>query len=509
MGFGLLKSLFVWDELETKVLAREGDSPLVRKHSSFRTISLPSGQSINLRILKVPHYKGHKLPDLPVVLFIHGLGGQLNQFEFLFDYFSHFATSVSVDLPGHGKSEYKCDWNMYSQDTLVAILESVLKSVASEFKEVVLVGHSMGTVLAVKLARKLGIRCRGVVAICPVSHVEPGLEKMQPMLGYLPAPIFDIFRAMDRQGGLHSPSVNRMIGEIEDPERDVAVRTKQLRWNLQVRTKAWMRTAYNFRALDPSEWVLNSPLYLLGASKDQVTPESHIDDILSFVKGGREAIEHTVITDAGHGCMIERPQLVCGLVGDFIKDFVDAKLSLSWQLAFFAAKSDKWSLKNEAKWRSVQSVGARLSGAPLRAMKTLRQDDAEHSPALLEKGYPDITDIIDISHEAPPYDPETLTRIVYHKFPTVSKIPPTVEEVKGFIKLVDECLQKSKATHPDPVVVIHCHYGFNRTGFFICCYLIERMGFSIEEAVREFKQAREPGIKHPHFIDELYVRYER
>ena len=47
----------------------------------------------------------------------------------------------------------------------------------------------------------------------------------------------------------------------------------------------------------------------------------------------------------------------------------------------------------------------------------------------------------------------------------------------------------------------------NRTGFFIICYLIERLGYKVEDAIKEFAEKRAPGIKHDHFVNELYVRY--
>lgn len=101
-----------------------------------------------------------------------------------------------------------------------------------------------------------------------------------------------------------------------------------------------------------------------------------------------------------------------------------------------------------------------------------------------------VKDIIDISHQEPVYDPKSFgDGIKYHKvrhyglfmktstfsndlkFPTVSKIPPTLDEVANFIKLVDrirEDQQKRAATEPgwtpDHVIGVHCHYGFNRTG---------------------------------------------
>ena len=207
------------------------------------------------------------------------------------------------------------------------------------------------------------------------------------------------------------------------------------------------------------------------------------------------------------------------MISDFILSHVNEKLSLSWQLAFLAQQSDKWSLKNEQKWRSVRGVGDRLTTIqnnptnnnenetiqlPFRGIKTFRQEDDHHSPENFEVNYPDVTDIIDISRESPPYDRSTFKRIRYHKFPTVSKIPPPDNQVKEFIQLVDECIDRQS----NAVIAIHCHYGFNRTGFFICSYLVEKRNLSIKDAVASFAQSRPPGIKHPHFIDELYVRYD-
>lgn len=318
-----------------------------------------------------------------------------------------------------------------------------------------------------------------------------------------------MFRAVDRAGGLHSKSVSRMVSPATESDE---LRVKQIRWNLQVNTNAWMRTAYSLRTPTRQEWhELDMPVYMIGAEDDQVTSPAKIEVIRSWLGPKSLDIEHTIIHDAGHACIIEKPEVICGLISDFISKSIDVKLSLGWQLAFLASKMDKWSLKNEDKWRRVQSVSARLEGTFFRGMKTLRQDDETHSPARLEEAYPDITDVIDISREAPPYDPTTFQRIRYHKFPTVSKLPPTREEVKAFISLVDNDIlaaHKQEATEKEIVVAVHCHYGFNRTGFFLCCYMIERLGFSIKQAIQAFQDARDPGIKHSHFIDELHVRYE-
>lgn len=491
----------MYNKLERSLLEDYGDPQLILKHSAVRKFTV-DGVPLNLRVFQLPHYKGHKLPPMPLIFLIHGLGGQLNQFQNLIDHFSHFSEVVAVDLPGHGRSEYKSNLKIYTPDFLVKILEQVLISCVQETgREVVLVGHSMGCILASMLAKRLGIRCVGIISICPPAELNKSLKDSQTMLGYIPAFIFNLFRAVDRLGGVNSPSVLRMVSHSASEE----VKLKQLRWNLQVNTQAWMRTASAITPPTPEQWkALDCPVYMIGAEDDQITPPSNIDKIRSWLGPTSADIEHTIIHDAGHACIVERPEVVCGLISDFIAKSIDLKLSPGWQLAFLASKKDKWSLKNEDKWRKVQSVSEILEGTSFRGMKTLRQDDETHSPSKVEEYYPDITDIIDISREAPPYDPQTFTHIIYHKFPTVSKLPPTREEVKQFIALVDDILNNNN----NAIIGVHCHYGFNRTGFFLCCYMIERLGFSIKKALIAFQDARAPGIKHSHFIDELYVRYE-
>lgn len=502
MLFELFKSLFVYSELEQSLLKEYGDSPLILKHSAVRHFSVDD-VSLKLRVFQLPHHKGHKLPPLPLIFVIHGLGGQLNQFEQLIDNFSHFSEVVAVDLPGHGRSEYQSKWKIYTPEFLVNILEKVLISCVQETgREVVLVGHSMGCVLAAMLAKRLGIRCVGLIAICPFAELDNSLKDRQKLLGYIPGFVVGIYNTIDRFGGLDSPFVTRNLKSVDSTD----IRKKMLRWNLQINTNAWIRTVYALRPPSKDEWhSIDCPVYMIGAEDDQITPSSNVDMIRDWLGPKSSDIEHTIIHDAGHMCMIERPEVICGLISDFISKSVDLKLSLGWQLAYLASKMDKWSLKNEDKWRKVQSVSDRLEGTSFRGMKTLRQDDLDHSPSKLEDLYPDITDIIDISREAPPYDPLTFTtRIKYHKFPTVSKLPPTREEVAQFIALVDSILNENN----DAIIGVHCHYGFNRTGFFLCCYMIERLGFSIKKALISFQNARGPGIKHSHFIDELYVRYE-
>ena len=218
---------------------------------------------------------------------------------------------------------------------------------------------------------------------------------------------------------------------------------------------------------------------------------------------------------ASHGLLYDPAtyRTLAGLIHTFLYEHVDTRLSLGWQLQHLSTEG-KWDVKNLAKWQAVRPVSEPVAGI-FHAMKTLREIDDTHSPNTFVRTWKGkIKAVIDISHEGPVYDPKGLDEggIEYHKFPTVSKIPPTPEEAKAFIKFVDHVRAQSPETPSEPeidraLIGVHCHYGFNRTGFFICCYLIEKENFGVQQAIDEFAKHRPPGIRHEHFLDQLFVRY--
>lgn len=200
---------------------------------------------------------------------------------------------------------------------------------------------------------------------------------------------------------------------------------------------------------------------------------------------------------------------LAGLIQKFLWDHVDSRLSLGWQLQHLSTEG-KWDVKNLAKWQAVRPVSEPIAGL-FRAMKTLREIDEAHCPEIFVREWKGkLKAVVDISYENPVYDPRGLDTggIEYHKFPTVSKIPPTADEVQDFIKLTDRIRQRDSPTAAaDALIGVHCHYGFNRTGFFICSYLIERERYGVQQAIDEFQTQRPPGIRHDHFLDTLFVRY--
>jgi pimeloyl-ACP methyl ester carboxylesterase/protein-tyrosine phosphatase len=251
--------------------------------------------------------------------------------------------------------------------------------------------------------------------------------------------------------------------------------------------------------------------------EDPSTPQEELSIIPSQPLKPKKVLKTIILPDPASHSLLYMPSTVrtlAGLISDFLCSQVSPRLSLGWQLQFLST-AGKWDVKNLAKWQAVAPVSEPIAGI-FRAMKTLREVDDTHCPEVFVKHWgSQIKDIIDISHESPVYDPRGLEKggTRYHKLPTVSKIPPTSSEVHDFVALVDRLRdeQKTRAEEenwgPEHYIGVHCHYGFNRTGYFIVCYLVERCGFTVQGALNEFAKKRPKGIKHAHFMDQLFVRY--
>ena len=276
-------------------------------------------------------------------------------------------------------------------------------------------------------------------------------------------------------------------------------------------------SAVQIEALREEDFIESSPDTIEEAHEDPSTPNEELSIIPPQPSKPKSVLKTTILPSPASHALLYMPstvRILAGLISDFLCSQVSPRLSLGWQLQFLST-AGKWDVKNLAKWQAVAPVSAPIASV-FRAMKTLREVDDTHCPEVFVKDWgSEIKDIVDISHESPVYDPRGLEKggVHYHKFPTVSKIPPTSEEVSAFISLIDRLREEQKVRAEKEewkgqyYIGVHCHYGFNRTGYFVVCYLVERCGYTVQGAIDEFAKRRPKGIKHAHFLDQLFVRY--
>ena len=272
------------------------DFSVVKSHTAGRSkITYPG-----IRVFHRPHPKAAELPKepapLPLLVFIHGLGGSIAQFHPLLSSLVNSATCLAIDLPGCGLSEFApTTWDAYSTDALLDLLETVIDEYRAENQGVVLIAHSMGTALAARLANPLSTHhttlpshVMGLIAICPVAGSPPESKaKVLRRLLWIPEFIFNLWRAWDRWGGPDSASVKRFVG----PDTDLETRQLQDRFNSQSRTPVFRRMAWGCLPVysdgkpsgglfsEPAWEGLNIPIYLIGGKQDEVTPSKELEKI--------------------------------------------------------------------------------------------------------------------------------------------------------------------------------------------------------------------------------------
>ena len=581
------------------------DPPILKNNSTFKSYTTRLATYPSIRTFYHLHPHADKLSSepqpIPLLVFIHGLGGSLAQFAPLLGSLVNIAPCLGIDMPGCGLSGFspKC-WEAYSTYALTALLKTVIEEHQIEHSKrgIILIGHSMGCSLAALLTSshgpidlKLDRDVQAIIAICPKSS-PPTKREANIYRKLLSAPDFvlDGLRWVDRRGGTESSSVVRFVGK----DAGIDLKKLQQRYNEQFPTPVWKRTAMGLLPTYDSSGVSHGglpgkdiwagvevPLLLIAGEGDKVTTPREITNIVAYMQSGSRGPTENHATDgqpiptsiglemqqpvkvedpssiladdtksstllstaetkshysavvktailpssASHALLYDHAnyRTVAGLIEDFLAKHVSEQLGLGWQLQRLTT-SGKWDVKNLAKWKRVVPVSEPIGRGAFRALKTLREQDEEHTPSVFVKKWCDkIYALIDISHESPIYDPKMLEQggIQYHKFPTVSKIPPTPSEVQDFIALVErlrnEIRKNSKPSKPaigeqedieqGQAIGVHCHYGYNRTGFFIVCCLVEKEGYRLQDAIDEFAKQRPPGIRHDHFIDTLFVRY--
>ncbi|KRZ15989.1 Uncharacterized protein T11_12230 [Trichinella zimbabwensis] len=78
---------------------------------------------------------------------------------------------------------------------------------------------------------------------------------------------------------------------------------------------------------------------------------------------------------------------------------------------------------------------------------------------------------------------------------------PAANVMEKFYETVDNFIHRNR--DPNSVICVHCTHGVNRTGYFICKYLIERKGWKPKKALEEFITTRGHEISKEAFVEDI------
>ncbi len=106
--------------------------------------------------------------ELPCVVFIHGAQHDHSVWILQSRFLAHHGCAVlALDLPGHGRSDPPA---LPSVEAIAAHVAAALESLASP--RLLLAGHSMGSLIALEVARRLPARVAGVALVATAAPMR-------------------------------------------------------------------------------------------------------------------------------------------------------------------------------------------------------------------------------------------------------------------------------------------------------------------------------------------------
>ncbi|CAR28658.1 hypothetical protein ZYGR_0U00160 [Zygosaccharomyces rouxii] len=258
-------------------------------------------------------------------LFIHGLGGELEQFEPLLRLVDAMDQRfLALDLPGFGKSD---EWDEYPMLKVVETIEEI----AAKFNaaKIVLVGHSMGCYLTSHFyeAYHKVHSINRIVLLSPPKRVlyelQGNVVQWGIWFGYKLPWLFDFYRSwFDQSKGLASSGIRGFFSN----DTITTIQTYRKLWQFHNNVQIKSRTIFGYLSgWQPIQWdklnqiwnVTATTLVVMCGDRDAVTPISAAQEIVESLP---EHMEKKLVTipDCGHHVCFDTPGETCRLFAHYV-----------------------------------------------------------------------------------------------------------------------------------------------------------------------------------------------
>ncbi|XP_014240699.1 uncharacterized protein LOC106661669 isoform X1 [Cimex lectularius] len=163
-------------------------------------------------------------------------------------------------------------------------------------------------------------------------------------------------------------------------------------------------------------------------------------------------------------------------------------------------------------WENYSAMGSRIPGTRIIAFKVplkehvvqnLPPEERFTIPILLEK-VSNLGLIVDLTMTVKYYSHNEVVKkgVSYAKIRCPGQQLPNDSLVYRFFDIVDTYLEDHK--NDNTLIGVHCTHGVNRTGYLICRYLMQRLGYSSNDALKLVEHARGHGIERIPYIKHLH-----
>jgi 3-oxoadipate enol-lactonase len=238
----------------------------------------------------------------PAIVFVHGLGGTSNSFQALLGALGGFRC-IRPDLPGSGRSPRP--FGALTMDGFVESIAEVVRTVGGAPAH--LVGHSMGTLVCLRLAAERPELVDGLTLFGPiVEPTDAARERLR-----------DRARAA-RQDGMIGVAEAATAGGLASASRSAnpllapLVRESHMRQDPEGFAQSCEALA-EARGADPR--LLRCPTLIVTGDEDAVAPPGAARALADKVRGARLR----VLDHCGHWTPLERPLDCARLLSDHVR----------------------------------------------------------------------------------------------------------------------------------------------------------------------------------------------
>jgi 3-oxoadipate enol-lactonase len=250
-------------------------------------------------------------PSPPAVVFLHGIGGNARIWA---PQLASFAAAgfrpIALDLLGYGSRE---PVDRMDFDTLAADVEAHIARL--NLDRPVVVGHSMGGMLAQTLLRRGPLAYRAAVLSCTSpAFGDPTGEFQKKFVADRLAPL-DAGRTM---ADLAPAMVAAVSGPTPDPAgRQLAIETIASTSGRSYRAAVHCLVAFDERANLPR---ISIPVLCLAGEHDRLAPPAMMERMAARIPGAR----YLCLKGVGHLPNVEAPPAFDGAVLDFLRAALSA-----------------------------------------------------------------------------------------------------------------------------------------------------------------------------------------
>lgn len=268
-------------------------------------MALPDRRTLDLSHGRVSFRQSGSGPDL---VLLHGLAGNSRTWEEQFDAFSRDWRVTAWDAPGYGES----DPVPPTVDSYAATLEALVA--ALDLQPFVLLGHSMGGVVAGRFAAAYPARLRALALSC--THLGRRQAAGSPLGESYRARLADLETLPAEEYGRRRAAA--MTAPGCDPgalDRLAAIAAETRRDGLEAAMRV-IAEADNAVAL---AGIALRVLVLIGALDRTATPEL-TGAVVDCLRAGSAKVETVVLPGVGHAPYLEDPAAYSGALGAFLAD---------------------------------------------------------------------------------------------------------------------------------------------------------------------------------------------